>query len=626
MKKLFYFAAAAMMMAACTSEELNVQDQQKLVEDNAAVNFDVYAQRGVTRAGTPGDISNANIREAGNQHCKDGFGVFAYYTNGKQYDPSAIPNFMYNQQVKWDGTSKWTYEPVKYWPNEFGDAAKADEVDYVTFFAYAPWTELVPTTGKPVANSSLTGAAQETYQTKNIVEVTNNKKQGDPIIKYVVDTDPATSVDLLWGVNADATGWAPIQGPTDAQNTVGLPFLNLTKPITPFDAAGGKIKFNLRHALAKVKITIDYIADDNTPTPGQDYNVAEGGANLINADQTRIFVRWIQINGFALEGALNLNNTDANKPLWRDLSNNELNFDDIIFNDGRKDGKEGTENGTAKEANMYLNPEIVENFSLLEGGKFTSGEGKKNPGVKPFKDVNYGEGTQLLFGGDPKENGGFFYVIPRNSSTEGQGGEGVNIKINYGVLTIDESLATTLSGTKDFGSEVENQIYKENIFGEGFDFEAGKQYEIHIHLGMTSVKIDAVVTDWVEGKATDVDLPDNQFVPTANSFAATVQEAIPGAVAVSDTEVKVTMTGQPDAAALNSSFKDLHDKGVTSVKVTGNGASSNTVNFTWDEADQVFKRNTDKSLGESIHDGWSLFDSFTLVTSGLAGTINIVKE
>ena len=70
MKKLFYFAAAAMMMAACTSEELNVQDQQKLAEDNAAVNFDVYALRGVTRAGTPGDITNDNIKEGA--HAADG--------------------------------------------------------------------------------------------------------------------------------------------------------------------------------------------------------------------------------------------------------------------------------------------------------------------------------------------------------------------------------------------------------------------------------------------------------------------------------------------------------------------------------------------------------------------------
>lgn len=149
---------------------------------------------------------------------------------------------------------------------------------------------------------------------------------------------------------------------------------------------------------------------------------------------------------------------------------------------------------------MCLNDSIVENFCLLEDGKFGT---DKMPGVKPYIDNTYTK-TQLLFGGSNSDNEGFFYVIPRGQN------EDVNIKINYGVLTIDPSLAGTLSGTKDFGSEIENQIYKEAIFGEGIDFEAGKQYEIHIHLGMTSVKIEAVVEDWIDNGVTEVDLPDNQ--------------------------------------------------------------------------------------------------------------------
>ena len=496
MKKLFFFAAAALTLAACTSEELNVQNTKEAILDNTAVNFDVYTMRGVTRAGTPNDIDNTNIGEIG-------FGVFAYYTNSKQYDKSATPNFMYNQKVVADGEAgatgtKWTYEPVKYWPNEFGDAAKADEVDYLTFFAYAPWTKLVPTTGKPDMKD-VDDDAKDNWQNKNILEAKANDVNGDPIIKYRVDTDPATSVDLLWGVNADENGWKPIDAEnTDAQNLAGLPFIDLIKPAVPTDADGGKIKFNLRHALAKVRITIDYIADAQTPV---------GPSEEIDDTQTRIFVRWIEMSGFAMEGALNLNNTEPNIPLWKDLDGErDLKFENIVFNDGRKDGKEGTENGTAKEANAVLNPEIVENFCLLNAGKFGD---DKNPGVKMFANDNYAT-AQLLFGGDPGENGGYFYVIPRNQE------EGVNVKINYGVLTIDPNLAGTLSGTKDNGSEIENQIYKEDIFGDGIDFEAGKQYDIHIHLGMTSVKIEAIVEPWDDTTdPADVDLPDNQPEGTA---------------------------------------------------------------------------------------------------------------
>ena len=513
MKKLFYFAAAAMMMAACTSEELNVKEAQQAVQDNAAVNFDVYTLRGVTRAGTPGDITDDNIKDANDPHGQDGFGVFAYHTDGDVYSNTSIPNFMYNQKVTYDG-SKWTYEPVKYWPNEFGDAAKSDQIDYVTFFAYAPWTNLVVSKGQPDA----TGVAEDdmdNFQNKNIVSVTSNKTGGDPIIKYRVDTDPETSVDLLWGVNADENGWAAIQAQDDAVNTKGLPFINLTKPKTPFAEDGGKIKFNLLHSLAKVKVTIDYIADDNTPVPSGDYD-PEAAPNLIDSTKTRIFVRWIKMNGFALEGALNLNNDEANLPNWKAFDGiRELNFDDITFNDGRKDNKEGIKNGIAKnELNIGLNEEIVENFAELENGKFSS---EKNYGVRPFMNDDYAT-AQLLFGGDPKANDGYFYVIPRGQE------ESVNIEIDYDVLTIDPNLSTTLSGTKDFGSQIENQIYKENVLGENVDFEAGKQYQIHIHLGMTSVKIEAVVEPWTDvTPASDVDLPDNQ--PEGDDSGSAAEEA-----------------------------------------------------------------------------------------------------
>jgi hypothetical protein len=516
MKKLFYFAAAAMMMAACTSEELNVQDQQKLAEDNSAVNFDVYTLRGVTRAGTPGDITDGNIKEGAHQ--ADGFGVFAFYTNEKEYDQSSTPNFMYNQKVVWNG-SKWAYEPVKYWPNEFGNAAISDNIDYVTFFAYAPWTQFEPTTGKPVikTGADVTETAEH-QQNFNIFEIKSNKVSGDPIIKYRVDTDPATSVDLLWGVNADPTTWAPIQASsaTVTKNEAGYPFLNLLKPSDPVN---GKIKFNLRHALAKVKITIDYVADQQTPAV--DAAPDDFKSDSIDMAKTRIFVRSLEMDGFALEGALNLNNDVKDHPLWTDLNGKELNFSPVVFNDGRSDGKEGTDGGTKKEENAYLNPEIVENFAntttrndtiIFNGGYAGVANGQKNPGVR----MHGSDITQLLFGGDPGTNNGYFYVIPRD--TENQK---VNVKIKYGVLTLDSNLPGKLSGSTDFGSDIENIIEKTDIFN-GLDFKAGYQYQINIHLGMTSVKIDAQVEPWDKGSdPTNVNLPDNQL-----SLGFGIQEAI----------------------------------------------------------------------------------------------------
>ena len=112
--------------------------------------------------------------------------------------------------------------------------------------------------------------------------------------------------------------------------------------------------------------------------------------------------------------------------------------------------------------------------------------------------------SQLLFGG-ASGNEGYFYVIPRNEKT----GSNVDMTIVYDIETIDSQLAGLLSDGVTHGLSIENVITKEDIF-KGIDFEAGKQYVINIHIGMTSVKVEATVTPWVENGETIVNLPDNQ--------------------------------------------------------------------------------------------------------------------
>ena len=118
-------------MAACSENDVLDTCALQKSEADSGVKFNVYAQRGLTRgAGQYGDLTNANIGT-------NGFGVFAYYTASEQYGTGAKPNFMYNQQVTCEGDASeatlWKYEPVKYWPNEYGDDAKSDDIDYVTY-------------------------------------------------------------------------------------------------------------------------------------------------------------------------------------------------------------------------------------------------------------------------------------------------------------------------------------------------------------------------------------------------------------------------------------------------------------------------------------------------------------
>ena len=660
MKKLFLFAAAAAMFAACSETEVLDQNaNQQAIENQGGVKFDVYAQRGITRGGgQTGDLNNANIGP-------NGFGVFAFYTAGEQYSTSATPNFMYNQQVT-AVTSEaapasygtiWKYEPVKYWPNEYGDAAISDEIDYVTFFAYAPWTKIEPTTGEVDVTGINDEAKKDSAQNYNIISVNKNTATGDPIVKYVVDTNPATSVDLLWGIAAEnaVENYTPIDGKEGSKMKnagvevkPGLPFIDLVKPNDP---AKDKLVFNLKHALAKVRITIDYIADQKTPKEGtyptgtpinnkyEDPTAPNPVTDVINADETRIWVRQFSIEGWTNKGALNLNNTEPGLPLWKDFDGvKELVFNKMVYQDGLKDGAEGQGKIDKGESLKGLNPCLLEDAEPNAAETTGDNKGKivkfsrKNPGVGAMTVDANGKldikeavkltddaatvqatasgaslsaqgavGTTLLFGGDPKENNGYFYVIPRNN-----GGD-VNVTIAYDVETIDPNLAGLFSDNLTKGSSIENIITKEAIFGKDIDFEPGYQYDIHLHLGMTSVKVEATVTPWIDNGETIVNLPNNQ---DPNQATAEVAQPKIGddfyyiSYFDKDDDVPVE-AGSVKVVAVNDGTPATQFMGdYVKVKVQGTGAyagneffvpvtaktdGTKTQLLTYDETDKVFK-------------------------------------
>ena len=574
MKKIFLFAATAALLTACSSEELTgIESAQQTAADNA-INFKAYTPRSTTRAGVPGDQND--IKDV----AKNGFGILAYYTDDEKYDKeSSMPTFMYNTKVtSADDGATWTYNPVMYWPNEFGSKATSDYTDYVSFFAYAPYIDVTNETGIPTikaiedydkfaedlkitytrtsgyamtkaefeaafnggteyatpadyyaaitaktgitvmddaeaesalitsglfhvetvevknpnallkykeyigasdeaaAKAALDDINKEQIQGKNITSITKNNGKGDPIVKYVVDTDPKTSVDLLWGVAADNS--TPYYTPIVGNDPIvkGKAFIDLIKPKYP---TTDKLSWNLRHALSKLNVDIKYIADAETPN---------GSSETINANETRIYVRWIKIGGFVVKGALNLNNTIADKANWLSYDGSTaLTSEMVTFFDGRKDGKEGTENGDASnELPQGLNPVIVENYSLDPGAK-TAGVTKDA--------VN-------LFGVGAAANAPIF-VIPTNDD--------IDIEICYDVETKDNNLSEFLADGLTHGKSVENKIRKtsKDIFGSITKMEDNKFYTIHIILGMTSVKFEAEVNPFVKVDPADVNLPEN---------------------------------------------------------------------------------------------------------------------
>ena len=474
MKRLFIVAAAAAMLAGCgETEELAQRQDQQSDAEKGRIDFTVYANRN-TRAGQPGEMDMTALQGAG-----AGFGVFAYYTDNTFYDErSSVADFMYNQPVTWSG-QRWTYDPVKYWPNEFGSNAASQGIDYVTFFAYAPFVDFDPVTGAAPA-----GDDPDQQQWKNITSASRSTDQGDPLVRYIVDTNPQSSVDLLWGVAAEKfQGMAP--GATTTPPAVGACFLNLSKQVTADDA----IKWRFQHALAKLNVQIVAASDVTTA----DYE--PGATNPAIDDSTRIYLRWIEFKGFAMLGALNLHSgtpgEDGPMPNWRSYDGTaDLKPTVVRFNDGLLDGDEGLTYNTDPNERVLgaLNPDIIESPTPAAGWD------AKSPGITAAGYVNLFKGAT--------DASSSIYVIPTNSP--------VSVTMSYDIETADPKLGKYLSDGKTTGIRIPNVLTQR--LDEGLTFKAGKAYTVKIIVGMESVKVEAVeLASW--GNTDDpaeVDLPETE--------------------------------------------------------------------------------------------------------------------
>jgi hypothetical protein len=318
--------------------------------------------------------------------------------------------------------------------------------------------------------------------TSNIVGISKNAATGDPMVRYIVDFNAATSVDLLWGVAPTTSEHITIAGASSDPQTDGLPYINMVKPTTT-----SKIKFEFRHALVRLNATIDAFVDETSSGT----NVVGGTAasSFTWSDgKTRIYVRSVTIEGLAYEGLLDLNNTTAKKPLWKDINGAILANKSITIYDGRVDGSEGSKGASnSSELPQGLNPVIIQNSGDIADGVRTQAGVTNTP-------VN-------LFNGNDSPVQPVF-AIPATVTTP-------KVTIVYDVETADDNVAGYLSDGKTHGSVVENKITK-TLTSLTNGFEAGKQYNLALHLGMTSVKFDVAVRGWGTEVPASVDLPVNE--------------------------------------------------------------------------------------------------------------------
>ena len=211
MKRYLILMTAATLVAACSNDA--DFDNEGYEPSNKAIAFDANAEGATTRA------NGMIVDTDGLKALEQGFGVFGSYTGRLTYENTTVsPDFMYNQQVKYDNGA-WIYSPVKYWPN--------NSTDFVSFFAYAPYEATPQNDGRC------------------IVDMSKRYDLGDPWINYRLAEDPWSAdkpqVDLLYGQHEDNTNYTS--------------WLDQQKPTEPVNY---KLTFTFRHALACIgdEITI----------------------------------------------------------------------------------------------------------------------------------------------------------------------------------------------------------------------------------------------------------------------------------------------------------------------------------------------------------------------------------
>lgn len=450
--KLWLLLTVLMTLTGCTHvEEYDSSEDSELSE----VFFNGYLSHAKdvdTRATYPvggeGGMTTAKLKSSG-------FGVFASYTGASTYDYAGsgigdvAHNFMWNQQVEWAG-GKWTYSPVKYWPNDNQPAdqqvppAQGSEAhSYVSFFAYAPYQQVAD----PAAGLDVTATPAHS----GIVKVdANSAASGNATLTYRTSGtspfSPTGNVDLLWANQQNL--WK--------MKSSGEGYVD------------GYVHFLFKHALSKFTVYVQGLFDhrDNDDTSMNYPDDVDGN--------TRILIERVDFSNSPLmsKGRMYLaaRPNDATVPCWDLLAADSLHIDinGFTLNEDLRDAYiDGTQK--AYHTDWLVDTDAAtakDNFLALPTG------------------VTHTE--QPLFD-DTDE---FLMVIPNKDYITAHPADVMKVHIVYYVITYDPNL--TLNNPKYY-SIVKNDILA--TFSSSFSFEPNKQYKLVLMPGLTTVKFQLSVAD-----------------------------------------------------------------------------------------------------------------------------------
>lgn len=253
-----------------------------------------------------------------------------------------------------------------------------------------------------------------------------------------------------------ATNYSPIityEVDNDITKHTDILYANAVKNQTK-QIINGKVKFEFFHALSRIGFNVEAVVDEVNADNDLSEDSGSDNTNDIDAN-TEIVVKSVTLSGnFIPEGTLDLanstgvNNT-SNTPSW--------------------DSETATPKTFTLDKDNFKSPTTSPS---TEGQKVTKEKAQLN------------------------DDNDYLMIIPQNFNSDQ-----VNISIVYEVKTTDNTNNAN-------SSVIENTISK----SFNFNFEAGKAYMFNLHIGMTSVKVDADVEEWDESEKT-LNIPINTTNP-----------------------------------------------------------------------------------------------------------------
>lgn len=267
-----------------------------------------------------------------------------------------------------------------------------------------------------------------------------------------VNTVPAAGQGIT-AMSANTATGAPTVSftvPTKAEEQIDLlwaiPQLNKTK-----EGLEERVAFNFKHALAKLNFKVQAVVDAIGPDTGYLIDNRDG---TFDNGETWILLESLSVTAAGTQsGTLTLDSNDANDPNW-----------------SAKTGT-ATVTYTATPSCSFAPSTNVLTQDGKTGFKVTETATDLNASVAPM-------------------------IIPATIAANG-----FEIIANYWVITKDLALNGQFS-------TIQNKISNKNT-AASMTFEAGKQYNITVRLGLNSVDFTATVADWDGGAAQAFDLPLN---------------------------------------------------------------------------------------------------------------------